>query len=60
MGLVITAVRGDKDGVTLAQMSDAVERATRECIEHGIDPHTVYPRTLNRFGGKINKISIEV
>lgn len=66
MGVTLTADRGSapdgsrRAGVTLAQLSDLVERATRECVESGIDPTTVEPKTLNRIGGKISRLTIEV
>lgn len=66
MSLIITAARIqgqnglDYEGVTLAQLGEAVERAMRECIENGIDPHSIEPKVMIRFGGKIKKISIEV
>jgi hypothetical protein len=61
MGFVLTAEReGDAEGVTLAQLNEVTERATQECIQRGIDPATVTPKTLNRLGGKIKSISITV
>lgn len=70
MGLVLTADwakdtrdrDGDRQsqGVTLAQLGETVERAMRECSERGIDPATVEPKTLNRLGGRIRKLTIEV
>lgn len=66
MSVILTADRGPapdgsrRSGITLAQMSDLVERATRECVEHGIDPATVEPKTLNRIGGKITRLTIQV
>ena len=61
MGLQVTAEpEGVAKSISLAQLSDAVERATRECIEHGIDPHSIEPKTLNRLGGTIRKLTIQV
>jgi hypothetical protein len=61
MGFVLTAEReGDAEGVSLAQLNEVTERATQECIQRGIDPATVTPRTLNKIGGKIKKIEISV
>lgn len=66
MGLILTAERRQDrdgtraDGVSLAQLAEIVERALKECQDHGVDASQVMPKTLNRFGGKITKISIEV
>lgn len=44
MSLVVTAERAEGDqGVSLAALGQAVERAMQEATQNGVDPATIFP-----------------
>lgn len=47
-------------GVTLAQLSELVERATQAAVFNGIDPMEIEPKIRATLGGRIREITVEV